>query len=502
MNDTPENLRKFLESDDPAMVQMGLSMAKGSGVPEEFLPTILGLYMWNDDKTIRATAKVIFNKYADEESKRLVKINWDPRYRTMKPTGLQEKVLLNVSKLFSWPALSHNNEIALEALIRILPGKNHSHREWAVTKLGKIGNQIAVEPLIENFNLNVNTQGGAVIHKRKILQRKIAKSLGQIGGHTAINALSVIYRYGWNIAIRDEAEKSLKNLGYKFKEKPPYDIDKFLAKGDMTELVPWQVVRVHKDTYTNATYSAIKNDFDKLLPLVKWEDGKWKKNLKLTQKAIINLGEMGDIRAVEILIRYLENYEQIPVWIMESTINSLGKIGDQRATKSIIKLLKVSDRNNSFSETVIIRALGRLGDKQGVEPLLKYLKWEYRGRRKVLRPQGFWGESDAIWALGKIGDKRAIDDIIKRLNYDDELHGIRVKAAEALIEIGDERAVNPLLNTFEKENLNLIKTSANAIIKIKKGKIKEEKNIMKFIRSRDPAMVRMGASMLKGILEE
>ena len=26
---SPENLRKFLESDDPAMVQMGLSMAKG-----------------------------------------------------------------------------------------------------------------------------------------------------------------------------------------------------------------------------------------------------------------------------------------------------------------------------------------------------------------------------------------------------------------------------------------------------------------------------------------
>ena len=29
-----KNLHKFLESDDPAMVQMGLSMAKGSGVPE------------------------------------------------------------------------------------------------------------------------------------------------------------------------------------------------------------------------------------------------------------------------------------------------------------------------------------------------------------------------------------------------------------------------------------------------------------------------------------
>ena len=44
---SPENLRKFLKSDDLAMVRMGLSMAKGSGVPKVLLPTILGLYMWD-----------------------------------------------------------------------------------------------------------------------------------------------------------------------------------------------------------------------------------------------------------------------------------------------------------------------------------------------------------------------------------------------------------------------------------------------------------------------
>ena len=44
---SPENLRKFLESDDPALVRMGLSMAKGSEVPKVLLPTILGLYMWD-----------------------------------------------------------------------------------------------------------------------------------------------------------------------------------------------------------------------------------------------------------------------------------------------------------------------------------------------------------------------------------------------------------------------------------------------------------------------
>ena len=43
---SPENLRKFLESDDPAMVRMGLSMAKRAGVEitvkdlERFLNTV------------------------------------------------------------------------------------------------------------------------------------------------------------------------------------------------------------------------------------------------------------------------------------------------------------------------------------------------------------------------------------------------------------------------------------------------------------------------------
>ena len=48
---SPENLRKFLESDDPALVMMGLSMAKGSGVPNEMLGEILWMYMMHDDKT-------------------------------------------------------------------------------------------------------------------------------------------------------------------------------------------------------------------------------------------------------------------------------------------------------------------------------------------------------------------------------------------------------------------------------------------------------------------
>jgi hypothetical protein len=81
---SPENLRKFLESDDPAMVRMGLSMAKGTGVPEKLLPNILRLYMWDDDKTVRAAAKSVFNKHAPKDTKDKIKEVWKPPYRFLK----------------------------------------------------------------------------------------------------------------------------------------------------------------------------------------------------------------------------------------------------------------------------------------------------------------------------------------------------------------------------------------------------------------------------------
>ena len=207
---SPENLRKFLESDDPAMRMMGLSMAKGSGVSDELLPTILGFYMWNDDKNVRAAAKSVFNKFAPEELKEEIKKKWKPRYRTMMASNLQEKVY----SLFTSYDIIHT-----EALIKILPGKNTYYREWAVTKLAIIGNERAVEALIENFELDVKTLGGRVIENRKILQRKIAKALGQIGGSKAIESLVIISIQGRNTIIRNEAKKSLEELNYKSDER-------------------------------------------------------------------------------------------------------------------------------------------------------------------------------------------------------------------------------------------------------------------------------------------
>jgi len=223
---SPENLRKFLESEDPAMNLMGLSMAKTESISDSLLPTILDLYLWSKDKVIRTKARLIFAKHAPKKLQTNIKKKWMSRYRTMKNfTSLQEKLY----SLFTYD----KDLIHTEGLNRMLAGKNPNLREWAVKKLGILCGERAVESLIETFEADIRTwyrndkfklkinkdwpfqKTGEVIKNRRILQQKIVNTLGKIGGERATEALVVVSLYGRNVTIRDEAKKSLKRLNYK-----------------------------------------------------------------------------------------------------------------------------------------------------------------------------------------------------------------------------------------------------------------------------------------------
>ena len=135
---SPKNLRKFLESDDPALVRMGISMAKGMGVPDEMLMEILWMYMFHDDKTIRAAAKSTFIKLAPEDAKRAVKENWKASYRKH-----WNNLGIGLGK-----ALCQTSVSLVGPLIKTLSHEHPSIRKSAAEALGKLG-EPAVNPLIE-----------------------------------------------------------------------------------------------------------------------------------------------------------------------------------------------------------------------------------------------------------------------------------------------------------------------------------------------------------------
>ena len=76
---SPENLRKFLESDDPAMVRMGISMAKRIDLTEENLGIILGLKLWSEEPEVRKAATIILKEDAPKLLEKTK--NWKNTYR-------------------------------------------------------------------------------------------------------------------------------------------------------------------------------------------------------------------------------------------------------------------------------------------------------------------------------------------------------------------------------------------------------------------------------------
>ena len=58
---SPENLRKFLLSEDPAMRLMGISMAKGVDLPESN-QIVNALSYWDTNEKVKESAKLIIEK--------------------------------------------------------------------------------------------------------------------------------------------------------------------------------------------------------------------------------------------------------------------------------------------------------------------------------------------------------------------------------------------------------------------------------------------------------
>ena len=195
-DNSPENLRKFLESDDPAMVRMGLSMAKGSGVPEELYKIIFGLSLWNPEEEIREASGEMVKEIGLENIPEFQLPNYiDSKFmeglysldnleilesatRALKNIDDVRAVGLLIEILDLIPVDSHDSEIeaitnaleeledtrAVEPLIRIVDNcdkvgfrDNHiwepepSQSEfvfWAIEALGRIGDTRAIESLM------------------------------------------------------------------------------------------------------------------------------------------------------------------------------------------------------------------------------------------------------------------------------------------------------------------------------------------------------------------
>lgn len=191
-------------------------------------------------------------------------------------------------------------------------------------------------------------------------------------------------------------------------------------------------------------------------PLIEALDGSdW---FEVRTAAAESLGRLGHARAVEPLLRALDRSQHF--FVREAAANSLGQLADPRAFEPLIEALRGKDAE---VRRAAARALGHLRDQRAVKPLIQALgDGQPNCRRNAadsLEQLGYpkwaqWvtGNEIDFYRLGASKDREALEPLISALEYRDrndyQSPMTRHAAAESLGNLGDLRAVDPLLRAL------------------------------------------------------
>ena len=139
--------------------------------------------------------------------------------------------------------------------------------------------------------------------------------------------------------------------------------------------------------------------------------------------------------------------------VRSQAVQALGVIGDPRAVEPLILVLNDKD---PLIQRQAIKALGRIKDPRAVGPLIVVLT--NSDRKPHVR-------MSAAEVLGMIGDESAVDSLIDALH--DGHWEVRAHAAEALGRIEDPRAVEPLIETLKDRDATVRGNAVDGLAKIK-----------------------------------
>jgi HEAT repeat protein len=134
----------------------------------------------------------------------------------------------------------------------------------------------------------------------------------------------------------------------------------------------------------------------------------------------------------------------------------LGEIGDARSVEPLIKALEDGDRKMPWKAAW---ALGEIGDTRAVEPLIRVLKVQFPVDQELLR--------QSVLALVKIG-AQAVESLIIVLREGADVL-TRSLAAQILGQIGDTRAVEPLTEALKDNEEHVRKAAEEALLRLELG---------------------------------
>ena len=217
------------------------------------------------------------------------------------------------------------------------------------------------------------------------------------------------------------------------------------------------------------------------------------KKLNFRGEAVKALGQIGDKTAVKPLISMLWNEDDITFRC--EIIKALGSTKDRRAIEPLIDVLQQESQKSRLDTNMniimeVVIALGKIKDERAITHLVSlynvytdYLNKKIQNALFTINTEfsnfylailnsdenrlseidnGFdlavealyhknnWVRRQAIWALMVLRDYRAVEQIKKELNDNDLI--VAGYAIYALGEIGDDRAITPLIEMLLNKN--------------------------------------------------
>jgi len=159
---------------------------------------------------------------------------------------------------------------------------------------------------------------------------------------------------------------------------------------------------------------------------------------EVREYAVWNLGRVGDKTSVSYIIEL--TYEDDRTFKVPAIL-ALGEVNSILAVDRLIELL---DSNNKEDISLAAKSLQEANDARAIKPLINALEKNINDTNKRAVT------IDSVMnALGSLKTREAVPVLIKILNGEDGLSAL--VAAENLGKIGDERAIKPLKEAFERE---------------------------------------------------
>ena len=428
---------------------------------------------------------------------------------------------------------------AVEPLITNLKG-DKSARFGSARALGKIGDKRAVEPLIEAFkNENVIEILSSVVAALAMIgdKRAVEPLIEALGADD--EAVRLVAAGGLGRLLSSSDVQAIEPLIKAMKDavalsnQPTYQNTLVRIGVPAVEPVAQALLESDDETLSEElmlTLIWMNNEvaFVRICGIV--EQGEFGTYREARYRAIEYLGGSGDVRAVGSLLSNShmdETAEQMREalykWCMRADPRHWQAAPTPLAPSRDVKQTDSTEYMEAISY-LIPHLAGHLLDQIKPEVLIKILEEDggIHGDAAI-----FWEYSskDVFTALGDIGDKRAIVPITKVWTRKGISESSQKAAAEALDKLGwepdtDELRITYLLAvgdlrafvewgepaigllTQAIEDENPVAPQALAAIAASLVKGKEKENILRFLESDDPAMVLMGASLLKGAVEK